>query len=310
MNPMRIVFAGTPDFAARHLQALLTSHHEVLAVYTQPDRPAGRGKKLQASAVKQLAESHSLPVYQPASLKTEAAQQGLARLKPDLMIVVAYGLILPQTVLDIPSMGCLNVHGSLLPRWRGAAPIQRSIWAGDEETGVTIMQMDKGLDTGAMLYKASVPIETTDTSASLYEKLAKVGPRALLHTLDQFDKLVPITQDDNQASYAEKLTKEEARIDWQQSAEQLQRNVRAFNPWPVAYFELDGQPIKAWQASVSAGSGQPGEILSADKSGIVVATGQKALCLEVVQLPGKKAMPVADILNARKELFKVGRQLN
>ncbi|MBN7825896.1 methionyl-tRNA formyltransferase [Bowmanella dokdonensis] len=307
---MRIVFAGTPDFAARHLQALLTSHHEVLAVYTQPDRPAGRGKKLQASAVKQLAESHSLPVYQPASLKTEAAQQGLARLKPDLMIVVAYGLILPQTVLDIPSMGCLNVHGSLLPRWRGAAPIQRSIWAGDEETGVTIMQMDKGLDTGAMLYKASVPIETTDTSASLYEKLAKVGPRALLHTLDQFDKLVPITQDDNQASYAEKLTKEEARIDWQQSAEQLQRNVRAFNPWPVAYFELDGQPIKAWQASVSAGSGQPGEILSADKSGIVVATGQKALCLEVVQLPGKKAMPVADILNARKELFKVGRQLN
>ncbi|GGD72038.1 methionyl-tRNA formyltransferase [Lacimicrobium alkaliphilum] len=305
-KPYNIVFAGTPDFAAKHLQALIESHHHVVAVYTQPDRPAGRGKKLQASAVKQLAQCHSLPVYQPASLRTEEAQQQIHELNADIMIVVAYGLILPQAILDIPALGCLNVHGSLLPRWRGAAPIQRALWAGDSQTGVTIMQMDKGLDTGDVLQKQSVDITPTDTSATLYEKLAAVGPDALLDTLASLSEITAVPQDSQQASYAQKLTKEEARIDWQTDAAQLERNIRAFNPWPVSYFELEGNPIKVWKASVSNDQGQPGEILSADKQGVLVATGTGALRLETIQLSGKKAMSAAEVLNARRELFAPG----
>ncbi|AWL10535.1 Methionyl-tRNA formyltransferase [Saliniradius amylolyticus] len=307
---LRIVFAGTPDFAARHLQALIDSDHHLVGVYTQPDKPAGRGKKLTPSAVKCLAEEHDLPVYQPQSMKTDDVQQQLAELNADVMVVVAYGQILPQSILDTPKHGCLNVHGSLLPRWRGAAPIQRAIWAGDPETGVTIMQMDAGLDTGAMLHKASLPIKTTDTSASLYEKLAEVGPKALIDCLDRLSELIPEPQDEQQASYAQKLSKDEARIDWQLSAEQIERNSRAFNPWPVAFFRHQDNNIKIWQASVIDQQGKPGEIISADKSGILVATKDKALRLEVIQLPGKKAMPVSDVLNARGDWFKPGTQLS
>lgn len=311
-KPLNIVFAGTPDFAARHLQALIDSEHNIVAVYSQPDRPAGRGKRLQTSPVKQLALKHDIGVFQPQSLRSEDAQQQLAELNADIMVVVAYGLILPQAVLDIPTYGCLNVHGSLLPRWRGAAPIQRAIWAGDAETGVTIMQMDKGLDTGAMLLKQSLPIDETDTSASLYEKLAEVGPQALITTLNTLNSIKPEVQDDDMANYAEKLSKQEAKIDWSLSAEQLSRNVRAFNPWPVAFIELDAGPVKVWEAkSVENNNSQvkPGQILCADKNGILVAAAENALLITKLQLPGKKAMPVADVLNAKRDWFEPGINL-
>jgi len=313
-KPLRIIFAGTPDFAAKHLSALLNSEHEVIAVYSQPDRPAGRGKKLKPSDVKQLAVSRDIPVYQPVSLRNEEAQQELAALNADLMVVVAYGLILPQVVLDTPRLGCINVHGSLLPRWRGAAPIQRSIWAGDAETGVTIMQMDLGLDTGAMLHKVTCPIADDETSASLYDKLAELGPQGLLETLAQISSNTAVAQvqDDEQANYAAKLSKEEANIDWTQSAVEIERQVRAFNPWPVSYTQIAEQNVKIWQASVSAETtaAQPGTVVAATKQGIQVATGDGVLTLLNLQLAGKKAMPVQDILNARKEWFTVGQLLN
>jgi methionyl-tRNA formyltransferase len=312
---LNIVFAGTPDFAARHLQALIDSQHNVIAVYSQPDRPAGRGKHMQASAVKQLAAKANIPVMQPLSLKTDEAQQQLRELNPDIMVVVAYGLILPKVVLEIPKLGCLNVHGSLLPRWRGAAPIQRALWAGDQETGVTIMQMDVGLDTGAMLLKKAIPIKADDTSASLYDKLANVGPLALLETLDKLDEVTAQNQDEQFASYAQKLSKEEAKVDWQLDAEQLARNVRAFNPWPVAYCNAAGNDIKIWQARAVAVADAdqepgPGRILSADKSGILVMTGQNALLLTSIQLPGKKALSAAEVLNGRADWFAVGSILS
>ncbi|WMC10926.1 methionyl-tRNA formyltransferase [Oceanimonas pelagia] len=314
MSKLNLVFAGTPDFAARHLQALLDAGHNVIAVYTQPDRPAGRGKKLTPSPVKVTAEQAGLPVYQPQSLRNEEAQAELAALGADLMVVVAYGLILPQAVLDTPRLGCINVHGSLLPRWRGAAPIQRAIWAGDADTGVTIMQMDKGLDTGAMLHKASLPIAPDDTSASLYEKLAGLGPRALLHTLEQLadGTAVAEPQNDAEANYAEKLSKEEARIDWTLPAEQLERCVRAFTPWPVSYFMVAEHNIKLWQAEVlaNASNAAPGTILAAGKAGIDVATGNGVLRLLSLQPPGKKAMSCQDLLNARKDWFTPGSQLS
>jgi len=313
-KPLRIIFAGTPDFAAKHLSALLNSEHEVIAVYSQPDRPAGRGKKLKPSDVKQLAVSHDIPVYQPVSLRNEEAQQELAALNADLMVVVAYGLILPQIVLDTPRLGCINVHGSLLPRWRGAAPIQRSIWAGDAETGVTIMQMDLGLDTGAMLHKVTCPIADDETSASLYDKLAELGPQGLLETLAKISSNTAVAQvqDDEQANYASKLSKEEANIDWTQSAAEIERQVRAFNPWPVSYTQIAEQNVKIWQASVSeeTTSAQPGTVIAATKQGIQIATGNGVLTLLNMQLAGKKAMPVQDILNARKEWFTVGQLLN
>ena len=313
MNKLKLIFAGTPDFAARHLAALLSSGHEVVAVYTQPDKPAGRGQKLTASPVKELALAHDLPVYQPASLRNEAAQAELAALGADLMVVVAYGLILPKAVLDTPRLGCINVHGSLLPRWRGAAPIQRSIWAGDAETGVTIMQMDVGLDTGAMIRKVTCPIASDETSASLYDKLAGLGPQALVDTLDAMaaGDTAAEPQDDALANYAEKLSKEEARIDWSMDAVAIERCIRAFNPWPISWFEVAGQTVKVWQAEVlpQAHGQAAGTLLKADKQGIEVATGQGVLRLLTLQPPGKKAMSVADLLNSRRDWFEPGTQL-
>jgi methionyl-tRNA formyltransferase len=310
---LRIVFAGTPDFAARHLAALLSSEHEVIAVYTQPDRPAGRGKKLTASPVKNIALENDIPVYQPENFKSDEAKQELADLNADIMVVVAYGLLLPQAVLDTPRLGCINVHGSILPRWRGAAPIQRSIWAGDAETGVTIMQMDIGLDTGDMLKIATLPIEATDTSASMYEKLAGLGPDALVDCLADIaaGTAVAEKQDDELANYAKKLSKEEARINWNDDAAHIERCVRAFNPWPMSHFEAAENSIKVWQSRVAEQtSDKPaGTILQADKTGIYVATGQGVLVLEQLQVPGKKAMSVQDILNSRASWFEVGTQL-
>lgn len=314
MKPLNIIFAGTPDFAARHLQALINSEHNVIGVYSQPDRPAGRGKKLQASPVKQLALQHDIAVYQPKSLRDADAQAELAGLNADIMVVVAYGLILPQVVLDTPKLGCINVHGSILPRWRGAAPIQRALWAGDTHTGVTIMQMDIGLDTGAMLLKTSLPIEDTDTSASLYEKLAAQGPDALIEALTGLaaGTLTAEAQDEAQANYAEKLSKEEALIDWHKPAVNLWREIRAFNPWPASHFSHQGATIKVWQASVSntVSDASPGTIVSADKHGLCVATTEGTLCIEIMQLPGKKAMPVADILNSRADWFIPGTRFD
>ncbi|SQI35196.1 Methionyl-tRNA formyltransferase [Leminorella richardii] len=312
-EPLRIIFAGTPDFAARHLDTLLSSRHQVVGVFTQPDRPAGRGNKLTPSPVKELALNHQLPVFQPASLRPEENQRLVADLKADVMVVVAYGLILPQAVLDMPRLGCINVHGSLLPRWRGAAPIQRALWAGDAETGVTIMQMDAGLDTGDMLYKLSCPISPEDTSASLYNKLAELGPQGLLATLEQMASgtLVPEKQNDAQANYAEKLSKEEARLDWSLSAAQLERCIRAFNPWPISYFTVDEQPVKVWAAEVILGAATeaPGTIISADRSGIQVATAEGILNMTQLQPAGKKPMSAQDILNSRREWFTPGRSL-
>ncbi|WP_045485251.1 methionyl-tRNA formyltransferase [Vibrio owensii] len=310
---LRIVFAGTPDFAARHLAALLSSEHEVIAVYTQPDRPAGRGKKLTASPVKTIALEHDIPVYQPENFKSDEAKQQLADLNADIMVVVAYGLLLPQVVLDTPKLGCINVHGSILPRWRGAAPIQRSIWAGDAETGVTIMQMDIGLDTGDMLKIATLPIEASDTSASMYEKLAGLGPDALIDCLADIatGQAEPVKQDDELANYAKKLSKEEARINWNDDAAHIERCVRAFNPWPMSHFEAAENSIKVWQSRVAEQtSDKPaGTIVQADKTGIYVATGNGTLVLEQLQVPGKKAMSVQDILNSRASWFEVGTQL-
>ncbi|MCO7254537.1 MULTISPECIES: methionyl-tRNA formyltransferase [Dickeya] len=310
---LRIIFAGTPDFAAQHLAALLSSEHEIVGVFTQPDRPAGRGNKLTPSPVKLLAEQHGIPVFQPKSLRPGENQQIVAGLNADVMIVVAYGLILPQAVLDMPRLGCINVHGSLLPRWRGAAPIQRALWAGDGLTGVTIMQMDAGLDTGAMLHKIECPILPDDTSATLYDKLAKLGPQGLMETLAQLSssQVTAQVQDDSLATYAEKLSKEEARLDWQLSAEQLERCIRAFNPWPVSYFLVEEQPVKVWKAQAldTQHQQQPGTVLAADKEGIRVATANGILNIQILQPSGKKAMSAQDLLNSRREWFIPGNTL-
>lgn len=309
---LNIIFAGTPDFAARHLDALLSSGHKLVGVFTQPDRPAGRGNKLTASPVKQLAEQHNIPVFQPKSLRPEESQQLVAGLNADLMVVVAYGLILPAPVLAMPRLGCINVHGSLLPKWRGAAPIQRSLWAGDSETGVTIMQMDVGLDTGDMLHKLACPIEPEDTSATLYNKLAELGPKGMLTTLSQLvdGSARPVVQDESLVSYAEKLSKEEAKLDWSLSAVQLERCIRAFNPWPVSYFTIDDQPVKVWKATVLPHAEKPpGEIVQADKNGIQVATADGVLNIEELQPAGKKPMKAQDLLNSRREWFMPGNIL-
>ncbi|MBE5253223.1 methionyl-tRNA formyltransferase [Mixta mediterraneensis] len=311
--PLKIIFAGTPDFAARHLDALLASEHQVVGVFTQPDRPAGRGNKLTPGPVKVLAQANGIPVFQPKSLRPEENQQLVADLQADVMVVVAYGLILPKAVLAMPRLGCINVHGSLLPRWRGAAPIQRALWAGDTNTGVTIMQMDVGLDTGDMLYKLACPITDEDTSATLYDKLAQLGPQGLLDTLAQLtaNSIHPVKQDEALANYADKLSKEEARLDWQLSAAQLERCIRAFNPWPMSFFIIDEQPVKVWQASVLPHiNRQPGEVIQADKQGIQIATAEGVLNLLRVQPAGKKPMSAHDLLNSRREWFEPGTLLD
>ena len=294
---MKIIFAGTPQFAASALAALLPEH-DIVAVLTQPDRPSGRGMQLTASPVKQLALQHGLPVLQPVSLKTEEAQREIAALDADVMVVAAYGLILPQAVLDLPRLGCLNIHASLLPRWRGAAPIQRAILAGDAETGITIMQMDAGLDTGDMLLRHSCTIAPEDTAATLHDRLAELGASSIVEALRRLPELVPVKQDDGAATYAAKLLKSEGRIDWSLGAQQLERAIRAFNPFPVCHATLGDTAIKVWQASPVAQQGEPGTVLAVDKQGITVACGEDALRLEVLQRPGGKAQPAAQFLQA------------
>lgn len=316
-TPLNIIFAGTPEFAAEHLKALIGSRHKVIAVYSQPDRPAGRGKKLTASPVKEVALAHDIPVYQPLNFKSDEAKAELASLNADLMVVVAYGLILPKAVLDTPRLGCINVHASILPRWRGAAPIQRAIEAGDKETGVTIMQMDVGLDTGDMLIKAFCPILATDTGGILHDRLLTIGTPALLDALEQIQsgQTKPVKQDDSLSNYAPKLSKEEAALNWHLSASELERKVRAFNPFPVAHTKPagagDDARIRVWAASASEKtSNSPlGSITQISAEGVWVACSQGQLILENIQLPGKKALNVGEILRGHPDLFKVGDRL-
>lgn len=291
---MKIIFAGTPHFAASALEIILASNDEVVAVLTQPDRPAGRGMKLVYSPVKQLALKHDIPVLQPVTLKSTEIQQQLSSLHADVMVVAAYGLILPQAVLQMPRLGCLNIHASLLPRWRGAAPIQRAILAGDKETGITIMQMDAGLDTGAMLLKKTCPIIDQDTAQTLHDKLAILGAQSIVEVLSKLKQgeLKSTIQDGTLATYAAKLSKTEALLDWTQSAAQVHRAIRAYNPVPAAYSSMHGTTIKIWQASEHEDAqGEPGMVLSIDKQGVVVACGKGALCLEVLQKPNGKSLP-------------------
>lgn len=311
---MKIVFAGTPAFAAGHLQHLLSKGHPVHAVLTQPDRPAGRGKTLTESPVKQMALAHGLDVYQPVSLRTPEASSLVASLSPDVLVVVAYGLILPPAILELPRYGCINVHASLLPRWRGAAPIQRAIEAGDTETGISIMQMDEGLDTGDVLMTATCAIEKSDTCSSLHDKLLKLGGPALSKTLLAIGEHTASRQpqDERYATYAKKISKTEAHLDWKQPANLLERKIRAFNPAPVAFFESDGEPVRVWGAICSTNDkpgASPGIIIRADKTGIDVGTGQGVLTLLTIQLPGKKPLPVHDVLNAFRERFAPGKML-
>ena len=309
---MKIIFAGTPQFAASALAALL-KEHQVVAVLTQPDRPAGRGMQLTPSPVKQLALQHGLAVMQPTTLKTEETQHAIAALDADVMVVAAYGLILPKAVLQLPRYGCLNIHASLLPRWRGAAPIQRAILAGDSETGITIMQMDEGLDTGDMLLRHACPIAAADTGHTLHDKLAEIGANSIIEALRllQENRLTPVKQDNDAACYAAKLLKSEAQIDWRQDAQQIERAVRAYNPFPVSHANYNGAAIKIWQAGLCADEQEvtpagfenldeavPGKVLAADKHGIIVACGKNALRLEVLQRPGGKPQPAAQFLQA------------
>ena len=296
---MRIIFAGTPPFAAAALNALADAGHDIALVLTQPDRPAGRGMKLTPSAVKQAAQARGLPVFQPNSLKTSESQAELRAADADVMVVAAYGLILPQAVLDLPRFGCLNIHASLLPRWRGAAPIQRALLAGDQETGITIMQMDAGLDTGAMLSKTAVPIRDSDTAPSLHDTLAATGATAIVAALANYAALAPVAQDDAEATYAAKLSKEEAQLDWRQPAAELARAVRAYNPAPGAWTLLGGAPLKVWSAQACAGTGEPGEVLRAEADHLVVACGTGALDLQEIQPAGSKRMTTAAFLAGR-----------
>lgn len=310
---MKIVFAGTPEFAIEPLKALLSSKHYVVAVFTQPDRPAGRGQTLHKSPVKMLAQLHNIPVYQPDRLKKPEDQEILRELKPDLLVVVAYGLILPKAVLDIPKFGCINIHASLLPRWRGAAPIQHAILAGDKTTGICTMQMDESLDTGDILLKKTCDITPDETSQTLHDKLALLGSTALIETLEQLEQgaLSPQKQDPTiPTTYATKISKANAKIDWQESAAVIDCKIRAFNPWPVAFTELAGQAIRVWSAKphVSATSQnniKPGTILAIHKDSMDVATGDGVLTLLELQLPGGKRLPVGEILHARGEIFRM-----
>ena len=304
----KIIFAGTPDFAASHLQALIDSGFDVVAVYTQPDRPAGRGRKLQASPVKQIALENEIPVYQPISLRDEAAQAELAALNADLMIVVAYGLILPQVVLDTPKLGCVNVHASILPRWRGAAPIHRALLAGDKETGVTLMQMEAGLDTGPMLAKVFTPIDKTESSGELHDRLAVLGSNMLVEQLPKLlaGELKPEIQDDALANYANKLEKAEGKIDWNQPAEDIARQVRGLSPWPVAYTSLDEKNVRIWKAEAKADAGQAGVLIKADKQGVLIGCGEGSLMIKTIQMPGGRATEAAALLNSNNHPFVEG----
>jgi methionyl-tRNA formyltransferase len=314
VTTLRLAFAGTPDFAARHLIALMESAHELVAVLTQPDRPAGRGKQPRPSAVKTLAESAGLAVLQPPTLRSDDALAQLTALDLDVLVVVAYGLILPQRVLDLPRYGCLNVHGSLLPRWRGAAPIQRAIEAGDRKTGVTIMCMDAGLDTGPMLSQRHCPIAAQTTSTELYETLAGVGPQALLEVLNDLPQRLASAriQDEEGATYAKKIDKAEALLDWTEPASVLARRINAFNPAPGCFSFLDGKRIKIWRARPQSASrtALAGEISHVDENGITVSCGDGELVLDRVQLPGSRAMNTAELLRGHADLFAVSQHFS
>ncbi len=298
---MKIIFAGTPEFAATALQALLAAGHEVVLVLTQPDRPAGRGMVLQASAVKKLALAHGIPVSQPERLKDPVTHEPIRAActegGAELMVVAAYGLILPQAVLDLPRRGCINIHASLLPRWRGAAPIQRAIEAGDAQTGITIMGVEAGLDTGPMLLAAAIDIDAQDSAGSLHDRLAALGGKLVVEALARFDELVPVVQPEAGVTYAGKIDKAEARLDWNQPAAILARKLRAFNPFPGAVVMLAGEPVKVWCGDAVAAGGRPGQVLAADTTGIVVACGEGALRLTELQKPGGRRVTAADFLH-------------
>ncbi|MCL9684794.1 methionyl-tRNA formyltransferase [Legionella maioricensis] len=310
MSGLNLVFAGTPEFGLPCLDALLQSSHQIKAIYTQPDRPAGRGRKLQASAVKEWAVEHEIPVYQPLNFKNPESIAELAQLKPDVLVVIAYGLILPKAVLEIPRLGCINVHASLLPRWRGASPIQHAVLYGDSESGVTIMQMDVGMDTGDMLAKAVCPIGPSDTAGSLHDRLAQISVKPLLTTLDALanNQAQPEVQNNDLATYAGKINKEDALINWQNSAADINRQIRAFNPWPIAYTVLGEEILRIHQAQIMEieCSQTPGTVISIDKKGMLVATGNKGVLVTRIQFPGAKAISVADWLNSGKTQLHAG----
>jgi methionyl-tRNA formyltransferase len=310
MSDARVLFAGTPEFALASLRALTNAGITPLAVLTQPDRPAGRGKRLTASPVKRFAVDQDIEVLQPVTLKDPGTVAQIAAFKPDILVVAAYGLILPQNVLDIPKKGCLNVHASLLPRWRGAAPIQAAILAGDAETGVSLMAMTAGLDCGPVYVEEAIAIGDEETAGELHDRLATLGGELLVR---HFDAIVGATlhateQDDSRATYAGKISKQDARLDWQRPAVELHRRVRAYNPVPGAFFLLDDMPVKCWQASVVAGAtGTPGEVLSADRDGIVIACGRDALRLDSLQRPGKRPVTAGEFAGS---VAMAGRRLS
>lgn len=292
---MKLIFAGTPEFAAQALRAIIAAGHEVLLVLTQPDRPAGRGMNLQPSAVKQVAVEHGIEVFQPLSLRDAAAQERIAAVAAEVMVVAAYGLILPQSVLDLPRHGCINIHASLLPRWRGAAPIQRALLAGDAETGVCIMQMEAGLDTGPVLLRGVLPIADDDNASTLHDRLAELGARLVVEALDGLP-LPAVPQPVEGVTYAHKIEKAEALVDWRRSADELDRHIRAFNPFPGALAMFGGQTVKLWRALPTQGAGEPGEIIEVNRQAVIVACGQGALALGELQKAGGKRLPAQQFL--------------
>ena len=303
---LKIIYAGTPEFSVSALELLVQSGHEVVAVYTQPDRPAGRGRKLQSSPVKACALSHNLVVEQPVSFRASGDVERLQSFQADLMVVAAYGILLPKIILELPRLGCVNIHASLLPRWRGAAPIQRAILAGDELTGITLMQMDEGLDTGLMLAKVETPISADTNAAKLHDMLKTMGAELLLNNLDAIEsgRLTGEVQNESETSYAKKLTKQEALIDWNKSALELHREIRAFNPVPVSHTTYHGQPVKILQAHTGAADcpQSPGQVIAHHKQGVEVCTGDGILVISELQFSGKKAQPAGQVLNARSLL--------
>lgn len=313
-NPLKIIFAGSPEFAAKFLQTLLDTKYNICAIITQPDKPAGRGRKLQINPVKQLSLTHKIPVYQPKTLRDVAMQKIIHDLHPDIIIDVACGLLIPKEILNLPKYGCINIHPSLLPRWRGASPIQQAILAGDKTTGISVMLMDEGLDTGPVFLQKKYSIKNTDTTSDLLRNLAILGIEALLETLKKItnNEITPTQQNDNNACYAKKIVKEDAQINWHKSAIILDREIRAFNPWPISYTQIGNQVVRIWQASplTEICDKKPGEIVKLDKQGIDVATGDGVLRITKMQFPGKKILTITEILNSKLDFFNKHKKFN